>query len=390
MKIDHFFLFHFIILCPKFIVLLYLEYFFFAAIIAQLIYFTLFVIAFSKKTKVASTLSTASATPLSVVVCAHDELENLQVLIPSLLQQQHPNFEVIVVDDRSNDATLDWLLTETKLHPSLRMVHVDHTPDHINGKKYALTLGIRAAKHDWIVLTDADCRPESTNWLTRLSEGISDKKQIILGYSPYQKKAGWLNRFIRFESLITALQYLGFALLKRPYMGVGRNMAYRKSLFMDNKGFTNMLSYIGGDDDLFVNKHAKGSNTVVAIGAHTLVSSVPKTTVGEFFQQKIRHMAAGKRYKFIDRLLLAPFLLSWLLSLILGITLLFLSANPIFIAAALLLRLMVMTITLYIAIKRLGDRFELWSVLALDIIYGIYYLTTAPTALLTKKIQWKN
>ncbi len=384
------FLFHFIILCPKFIVLLYFEYFFFAAIIAQLIYFLVFVIAFTKKSKTASALSPATAAPLSIVVCAHDELENLQVLIPLLLQQHYPNFEVIVVDDRSNDATRDWLLTETKRHPSLRMVHVDHTPNHINGKKYALTLGIRAAKHDWIVLTDADCRPESANWLNGLSEGISNGTQIILSYSPYQKQAGWLNRFIRFESIITALQYLGFALLKRPYMGVGRNMAYRKSLFMDNKGFTNMLSYTGGDDDLFVNQHAKANNTAVAIGAQTLVSSVPKTTVADFFQQKVRHLAAGKRYKFMDRLLLAPFMLSWVISLILGIALLFLSANPIFIASALFIRLIVMTTTLYVATKRLGDSFELWSVLALDIIYGIYYLTTAPTALLTKKIQWKN
>ncbi|NBP71584.1 MAG: glycosyltransferase, partial [Cytophagia bacterium] len=202
------------------------------------------------------------------MVCAHDELENLQVLVPLLLQQAYPNFEVIVVDDRSNDATLDWLLNETKIHPGLRMVHVDHTPDHINGKKYALTLGIRAAKHDWIVLTDADCRPASPDWLKGLSEGIGENTEIILGYSPYQKKEGWLNRFIRFESLITALQYLGFALLKKPYMGVGRNMAYRKSLFMNNKGFTNMLSYTGGDDDLFVNKHAKGSNTSVVMGEH--------------------------------------------------------------------------------------------------------------------------
>lgn len=338
----------------------------------------------------ASALSPATAAPLSVVVCAHDELENLQALVPLLLQQHYSNFEVIVVDDRSNDATRDWLLAETKLHANLRMVHVDHTPNHINGKKYALTLGIRAAKHDWIVLTDADCRPESTNWLHGLSEGISEGTQIILSYSPYQKQAGWLNRFIRFESIITALQYLGFALLKRPYMGVGRNLAYRKSLFMDNKGFTNMLSYTGGDDDLFVNQHAKGGNTAVAIGAQTLVSSVPKTTVAEFFQQKTRHLAAGKKYKFTDRLLLAPFVLSWMLSPILGIVLLLISANPIFIAGALLLRLIVMTTTLYVATKRLGDSFELWPVLVLDIIYSIYYLTTAPTALLTKKIQWKN
>lgn len=388
--IEHFLPAHFIILCPKFIDLLYLDYFFFAAITAQLIYFTLFLIAFSKKKKEVSTSPTSPSTPLSVVVCAHDELENLQALIPLLLQQAYPNFEVIVVDDRSNDATLDWLLNETKIHPGLRMVHVDHTPDHINGKKYALTLGIRAAKHDWIVLTDADCRPASPDWLKGLSEGIGENTEIILGYSPYQKKEGWLNRFIRFESLITALQYLGFALLKKPYMGVGRNMAYRKSLFMNNKGFTNMLSYTGGDDDLFVNKHAKGSNTSVVMGEHTLVSSVPKNTVATFFQQKIRHMAAGKKYKFSDRLLLAPFIFSWSLTVILGILLLFLSANPIFIAAALLLRLIVMTTTLHITLKRLGDRFELWWVLALDIIYIIYYLTTAPTALLTKKIQWKN
>ncbi len=368
----------------------YLELLFFAAITLQLIFFILFVIAFSRKAKASSSLSHAEGAALSVVVCAHDELENLKILVPALLQQHYPSFEVIVVDDRSNDDTLDWLLSETKKHSNLRMVHVDQTPNHINGKKYALTLGIRAATHDWIVLTDADCRPQGSNWLSSLSEQTKLNTEIILGYSPYQKKAGWLNRFIRFETLITGLQYLGFALMNMPYMGVGRNMAYRKSLFMENKGFNHMLSQTGGDDDLFVNKHANSNNTAVVLGNQSLVYSIPKNTVSEFFQQKVRHLAAGRNYKLGHRIVLGLFMFSWLISLILGISLLIFSVNALTIVIALMARLIAFIVTLQIAQKRMGERFELWPVLVLDIIYIIYYLSTGTAALLTKKIQWKN
>lgn len=324
------------------------------------------------------------------MVCAHDELSNLKELIPHLLAQEYPAYEIIVVDDRSNDDTRDWLHTATEGSDRLRMVHVDHTPEHINGKKYALTLGIRAAQHEWIVLTDADCRPSSPTWLTSVSKGFGATTQFVLGYSPYQKKSGWLNRFIRFETLITGLQYMGFALVKMPYMGVGRNLAYRKSLFMDTKGFNNMLSLTGGDDDLFVNKHATAQNTSVVTGSEALTYSLPKTTVADFFQQKVRHLAAGKKYKFMHRLVLGLFFFSWLVTWCLGIPLLFLLSDPIVTGAALLLRVILFSITLHIALKRLGETFELWNLLVLDIIYTIYYLTTGSAALLTKKFRWKN
>lgn len=366
----------------------YVEIVFLVAVSVQFIYLLFFLIAFVRKQK-QTTLPTETV-PVSVVVCAHDEHENLQELVPQLLAQNYSAFEVIVVDDRSNDATRDWLLEETKKDSRLRMVHVHHTPEHINGKKYALTLGIRAAAHEWIVLTDADCRPASTSWLQSLGHHFSDEAKFVLAHSSYRKSKGWLNRFIRFETLITAVQYLGFALLKMPYMGVGRNMAYRKSLFMDTKGFTNMLSLTGGDDDLFVNKHANARNTTVALGPEALTISIPKSTLGQFYNQKIRHLAAGKNYKFSHRLVLGLFMLSWLLTWALGLPLLFLSGNLALIGGALAGRLVLMSLTLSVALKRLGESFEIWSLLVLDIIYSIYYLSTGTAALLTKKIRWKN
>jgi glycosyltransferase involved in cell wall biosynthesis len=369
--------------------LFYLEIVFFVAIGLQLVYFLLFLIAFSKEKKT-SAHPAAGLPPVSVVVCAHDELENLQQLVPLLLAQEHHLFEVIVVNDRSNDATRDWLLTETQLHARLRMVHVEQTPPHINGKKYALTLGIRAAQHEWIALTDADCRPHSTQWLQQLMEQTDATTTFVLGYSPYQKKKGWLNAFIRFEALITAVQYLGFALVKIPYMGVGRNMAYRKSLFMQSKGFNELLSLTGGDDDLFVNRHAAAGNTRVALGGHALVTSIPKNTVTEFFQQKVRHLAAGKKYKAGHRLLLGLFMLSWWASWWLGIALLVFSAQPYVIAGFLLARVICVHITLPMVVKRLGDTLEMGGILLLDFLYTIYYLTTGTAALTTRKIKWKK
>lgn len=362
---------------------------FFAAVAVQLIYFFAFGVAFSRKRAVKET----APLPVSIVVCAHDEEVNLQTLIPLLLAQDYPEFEVIIVDDRSNDNTFDLLLTETKKDHRLRMVHVNRTPPHVNGKKYGITLGIKATRFEWIVLTDADCRPEGNQWLRSLSAEFGAEKQFILGHSPYEKQAGFLNLFIRFESLVTALQYLSFALLGNPYMGVGRNMAYRRSLFMEAKGFNNLLHITGGDDDLFVNQHAKGSTTAVSIGEGSRVYSFPKTTWKSFFRQKIRHLSVGKYYKSGHKFLLGIFALSWLVTWFAAIPSLILSDDIRFtygVAGALVIRCLVVTLILKNASKKLGQPFESWAVIFLDFIYAFYYLVTGLVALLTRKVRWKN
>jgi cellulose synthase/poly-beta-1,6-N-acetylglucosamine synthase-like glycosyltransferase len=359
---------------------------FFSAVGVQLLYLIIFVYAFSRK----GSEKIDEVVPVSVLVCAHDEENNLQELIPLLLAQEHPRFEVIVVNDRSNDNTYDFLLNETKRDSRLRMVNVDHVPAHVNAKKFGITLGIRAAAFDWILLTDADCRPSGNQWIASMSRRFGEHTQFVLGLSPYQKRSGFLNLFIRFESLITSLQYFAFALLKNPYMGVGRNLAYRKSLFLEKKGFNQFLNVTGGDDDLFVNQHAKGAATRVQFAPEAQVFSIPKTSWKSFFYQKVRHLSVGKRYRLKHRILLGVFTLTWIVTWFTGVALLSIDITQWWVAALLVFRTLMVIIGVGALVKQARLRFELWAIPFLDFVYSIYYISTGLVALLTKRIRWRN
>lgn len=358
----------------------------FISIGIQVIYFVVFIVTFSKKLP----QKEPQSLPVSVIVCAHDEQENLKELIPTLLAQDHPTFEIVIVDDRSNDSTFDFLLAEAAKDHRVRMVHVNRTPPHADSKKYALTLGIKAARYEWLLLTDADCRPVSNSWISIMSSHFGDHINFILGYSPYLKKPGVLNSFIRFETLLTAIQYLAFALMGNPYMGIGRNMAYRRSRFLEVKGFNTILSVTGGDDDLFVNLHGRAGNTAVCLDTQAQTHSIPKTTWKDFFYQKVRHLSVGRKYRFGHRFLLGIFVLTWITSWVAGILLAFYTANYYIIIALLGFRLLLVTFTFYRVSKKLGQVFDVWIVPLLDFIYVFYYLVTGLLALVTKKVQWKN
>lgn len=352
----------------------------------QVVYILSFLIAFARK----KPGNPVSPVPVSIIVCAHDEEQNLKELIPRLLTQNYPEFEVIIVEDRSNDDTFDYLLEATQQHSRLKMVRVQQTPEHINGKKFALTLGIKAAKYDWVLLTDADCRPESENWIASMSHQFDDQAQIVLGISPYEKQKSVLNDFIRFESFLTAIQYIGWALLGRPYMGVGRNLSYRKSLFINNKGFNTHLGVTGGDDDLFVNEHASSTNTRVCLGKESLIKSKPKETWTDFYYQKLRHLSVGKHYKFIDRIGLGMFSLTWILTWIFVLPFSFFSPLLYVLLGGIAIRWILLSSLFHFAVKKFGDEFEAWKTPFLDFIYAFYYLVAGPVALVSKKIRWKN
>lgn len=359
---------------------------FFTTIGVQIVYYLIFVVGLSRK----DNTTEPQLLPVSVIVCAHDEEQNLKVLIPALLEQDHSLFEVIIVNDRSNDSTFDMLLSEAARDHRLRMVHVNRTPPHVDNKKYALTLGIKAARYEWILLTDADCVPTSKSWISSMSAAFNDKTNFVLGYSPYQKLPGLLNKIIRFEALVTAIQYLSFALLKMPYMGVGRNLSYRRSKFLDGKGFNNILKITGGDDDLYVNQNATGADTAVCLAAGAQMTSVPKLTWGEYNRQKIRHLSVGKHYKTGHKILIGIFHVTWILSWILGILLLSLHDNWPLIAGLFAFRIIVWMFTCSKAVQRLSGNFELWLLPLLDFIYAFYYLVAGLRALATKRIKWKN
>jgi len=189
---------------------------------------------------------------------------------------------------------------------------------------------------------------------------------------------------------VTGIQFIGLALVGKPYMGVGRNLAYAKALFLDNKGFNRHLAVVGGDDDLFVNQHATAKNTMVQFGREALTFSKPKTSWGEFYHQKLRHLSVGKRYKFSDRFILGLFAITWLISCFLVIPASFFSPFAWWLIGVFLLRSLLLTGLVHLGSRKLGDPFEAWKVPILDFIYAFYYLVAGAVALVSKKIRWKR
>lgn len=251
--------------------------------------------------------------PVSVIICARNEYENLENFLPLILTQDYPDFEVIVVNDCSSDDS-KWLLQALeKEHANLRIVEIKEHVQLKHSKKFALTLGIKAAKHDKLVLTDADCLPNSPNWLSEMAGAYQEDTEIVLGYSPYMKEKGFLNKLIRFETAHTAMSYLSYALKRNAYMGVGRNLSYTKDLFFKGKGFNAHMHVKSGDDDLFVNHNANKRNVRISIHPDAHVSSIPKKTWASYYRQKARHSGAAVLYKGKHQSMLATQLLSSLL-----------------------------------------------------------------------------
>ncbi|MDN5212151.1 glycosyltransferase [Fulvivirgaceae bacterium BMA12] len=326
--------------------------------------------------------------PVSVVICARNELENLKVLLPKLYDQEYEDYEIIVVNDRSGDGTYDFLREEEPKNSRLEVVNIESTPDHIQEKKYALILGIKKAKNDIVLLTDADCYPNSRHWIQAMANGFKANINIVLGFSQYERKKGLLNKLIRFETLYTAIQYISAALGRSAYMGVGRNLAYRKSFFLEKNGFSGFEKVIGGDDDLFVNKNSNKNNTKVAIGADALVISYPKTKWRDFYRQKKRHLSVGKLYKGRNKTGLGILSLSHILFWFSFITLAVMSREPIWLVLGLLIRTFFLLVTFVPASKKLGDRVNFWNLILLDVVYMVYYFFTGIPVLFSKKVKW--
>ncbi len=326
---------------------------------------------------------------VSVVISAKNELENLKKLMPVLLAQQYHDFEIILVDDKSTDGTYEWAKELELKEDKLQLVRIDETPDHINNKKYAITLGIKAAKHDRILLTDADCLPASDRWISEMSGGFSKpKKKFVLGYSQYMEKKGFLNLFIRFETMHTALHYTGLALLGRPYMGVGRNLAYRRSIFLQNNGFGRFSDIVGGDDDLFVNTYAKRKNTSVILSGEGTVYSFPKTRWSDFIIQKTRHLSVGKHYRKTDKMLLGILFFARILFWSCFFIAIMAGFKTIFVIGVFLL-VMVLLLNAYLLLKKqTGDPSKIWLWPVLDFIYLFYYISMGLKVLFTKKVKW--
>ncbi|MDC8006105.1 glycosyltransferase [Aureisphaera galaxeae] len=264
------------------------------------------------------TLEKKGSFPVSIIVCAKNEAENLRKNVPHWLAQDYPNFELILINDASTDDTLEIIESFAQNDARVHTVNIENNEAFWSNKKYSLTLGIKRAVNKRMLFTDADCRPASNDWLSLMTSELSNETELILGYGAHEKKKGILNRLIRFETLMTAIQYFSYAKAGMPYMGVGRNMAYTSKLFYDNRGFMSHMDIPSGDDDLFVNESAYKDNTSISFHPNAFTYSVPKSSFGKWFTQKRRHVSTAKHYKPKHRFLLASYyitnLLFWVLA----------------------------------------------------------------------------
>jgi glycosyltransferase involved in cell wall biosynthesis len=241
---------------------------------------------------------------ISVIICARNEEKNLARNLPRFLEQDYPDFEVVVVNDCSSDGTEELLMRMKEKYPNLRYTTIQEDKKFTHGKKLAVTIGIKAARHEHMLFSDADCYPHTNRWISKMSRNFSENTEIVLGVGKYERKPGLLNLLVRYETFTTAVQYLSAAMRKKAYMGVGRNLAYKKTLFFSKKGFASHLKVLSGDDDLFVNEASSPSNTRIELSEESITCSEPPVGFREWFRQKKRHLLASKYYRSASKFML--------------------------------------------------------------------------------------
>jgi glycosyltransferase involved in cell wall biosynthesis len=372
----------------KNILLLIIFCIFSTAAVVQLFYYLFFYLSVYLK-RPAETKSNKE--PVSVIICARNEAENLQNFLPAVLEQDYPDYEVIVVNDCSEDNSYEVLGKYLAQYPHLKISTINKDPKFTHNKKFAQFIGIKAAKNEILLFTDADCQPDSDKWIEGMSLHFDEKTNFVLGYGGYLIENGLLNKYVRYDSMTIAMQYLGMAIRGIPYMGVGRNLAYRRSVFFMNKGFGSYNHIISGDDDLLVNAVSTGKNTSVEFRTGTHTRSVPSSGINEWITQKKRHFTTAPYYKFRDKLLLIAEPLTRMLfyaSFIVQLSFLFLWP---WVLAVFGLRLMTQIIVYTLVQKKLNEPGLLAYLLFFDIfspvINSVIFLSN--TRSISGKNKWK-
>lgn len=330
-----------------------------------------------------------STVPVSVVICAKNEERRIRELIPILMEQSHPDFELVVVDDSSWDDTMTTLQTYQLSYKNLHVIHLNEDIQRMRGKKFALTMGLKGAKHDVVLLTDADCVPTSDQWIQNMTAPFSRPEiDVVLGVSPYHVREGMLSKLIAYDALNVAVTYIAMALRGMPYMGVGRNLAYRKSLFFKNSGFKSHLHLASGDDDLFIKEVANKKNTTVVIDASSQTITEPKTTWDGWIRQKKRHFTTSPYYRSGTKVLLGLWPFSFLAMWISCLLWMVLHSEFLIAGSMLLIRYIVHLATFRGSLKKIGQERLAWWGLLLENILWITSPIVWISNLLSKPRTW--
>lgn len=345
---------------------------FFLSFLVQIIYY-LFIFSRARKINPPLKKDREEFPPVSLIICARNEAENLNSKLPAFLAQDYPEFEVIVVNDCSEDDTAEVLDSLSNKHSNLKICTIKKDRKFTHGKKLALTIGIKSAKHDILLLTDADCTVESKEWIKYMTRNYQDKNEIVLGVGLYKKRKGLLNLLIRYETAFIAMQYISMARIGRPYMGVGRNLSYKKHLFFDNRGFASHLKLESGDDDLFISEVSNKSNTSVENHPQSFTWSEPETKFKDWIKQKKRHLTTGKFYQQSVKRILGLEYLSRILLIISFLLLLFRYQYFLLPLIVYILSLIIKSIINILVFKGFNEKFIFLPSILIEIFIPILY-----------------
>ncbi len=324
----------------------------------------------------------------SVIICARNEALNLLRNLPKILEQDYPYFEVVVVNDASEDNTLNVLEDFKKKYTNLQIVNILPAKKSTVGKKAALQLGIESAKNPYLVLTDADCYPQNNRWLNKIMSGFSEKNELVLGVSPYENTGTFLSHIVQYETVTTMLQYVGYALWGNSYMGVGRNIAYTRSLYERAGGFENHIDTASGDDDLFVQQAATHTQVSVRLSQYSQMVSMPPKTFCEWWKQKTRHYTTGASYRPSHQFLLGTFLLTKAVIYVLAFYLILYKKMTFEALMLYLVYFSILIIALGIFTKKYHLSFRAFKAVPFDFIYTVTVLIQGFVSKFSSKNRW--
>jgi len=362
-------------------------YVFIGVVVVQLFYY---LGIYSKFAFTKPQASTPKRVPISVIVCAKNEAEHVKQFVPLLAEQDYPDYEIVLIDDASSDETLDLFEAFEKQYNNIRVVKVQNNEAFWGNKKFALTLGIKAARKEYLLFTDADCYPASKDWISNMSSQFTMSKTIVLGYGAYEKiKRSFLNKIIRFDAMFAATRYFSWAKAGHPYTGDGQNLAYKKEEFFKVNGYINHMNIRSGEDALFVNEAANTKNTTICYTPESFTYCESKKTYKEWYLQKRKQVFTASFFKASDKIFINMFHISQLLFLILAVVLAALQFNWMFLVPVIVFRYVVTWITVGYSAAKLREKDTVYWYPVLEIILIFTQVNVFFSNLISKPVHWK-
>lgn len=323
---------------------------------------------------------------ISVIIASHNDLLVLKNVLQDLFNQKYQKFEIIIVNDRSNDGTFEYL--EKIKHNNLKIITINQIKNELSPKKSALTKGIQSAKYENLAFTDADCRM-SENWLKSINNAFANEAELVLGIGNYEGKSGLLNGFIQYETFTTMLYFFTTAKLKIPHMALGRNIAYKKSLWEKVNGFSSHQRVLSGDDDLFVNSLPKNTKIALIYEKKSQTSSKPPENFRNWFKQKTRHVSAGKSYSLRSKIIISTIQIGEITFFLSFVILLTFNPAKIWQLATLYIFKQIVKIFVYKSVSnKIQGRISAFYLILFEVLYILYNLLIVPYSFFIKP-KWK-